>query len=476
MNFIGGAHVPAASGAFMENIDPSTGKVFGTLPDSDAADVEAAVTAAERVFPVWRDMGADKRAEALLRLAQLVEDNIGLFVDAECVDNGKPLSLCRHVDIPRSIANLRFFAEAGRQLRGQDYLSDSTRSYTLRHPYGVAAAISPWNLPLLLFTWKCAPALAAGNCVVAKPSEVTPLTAYLLSTYANAAGIPAGVLNVLHGKGAGVGTAITQHPRVPVISFTGGTATGRQLYATAAQGLKRVSLELGGKNATIVFDDADMQKALIGAKMAGFTNQGQICLCGSRLLVQENIYETFRDAFVAQVKDITVGDPLLETTVQGAMVSKQHMEKVLGYIDLAEREGGRILAGGHRKIIEGRCAGGYFIEPTVIEGLSPSCRTMQEEIFGPVVTLTPFKDEDEAVEIANGTPYGLAASLWTQSAERAARVAARIDSGIVWTNCWNLRDLRTPFGGMKQSGIGREGGLHAVEFFTEEKTVTAPLA
>ncbi|MBI1216114.1 MAG: aldehyde dehydrogenase family protein, partial [Alphaproteobacteria bacterium] len=456
--------------------DPATGAVYSQVPDSGEKDLEAAVAAAEQSFPAWRDMGAEKRADCMHRLAQLIEDNIEQFIRAECVDNGKPLSLCRVIDIPRSVANLHFFAEAGKLKNTQEFSSDNAYSYTLRQPYGTVATISPWNLPLLLFTWKLAPALAAGNCVIAKPSEVTPMTAYLLSTYANAAGIPAGALNVLHGRGPNIGAAITAHPRIPAVSFTGGTATGKAIYAAAASRLKRVSLELGGKNPTIIFDDADMAKAITGAKMAGFTNQGQICLCGSRILVQESVYEQFRDAFVEQVKHIVVGDPLAEETLLGALVSKPHMEKVLGYIDLAEQEGGKILSGGHRKIVPGRCAEGYFVEPTVIEGLDPACRTMQEEIFGPVVSLTPFKDEEEAIAIANGTDYGLAASIWTEDAERAARVAARIDSGIVWTNCWNLRDLRTPFGGMKQSGVGREGGLRAIEFFTEEKTVTRPAA
>ncbi|MDE1152438.1 MAG: aldehyde dehydrogenase [Micavibrio sp.] len=475
-NFIGGQMLPPASGEYFDSINPAIAQSFADVPDSDARDLELAVTAAEKAFPAWRGMGAEKRAAIMHKLADLIEANAERFIEAECMDNGKPLSLCAAVDIPRAIANLRFFADAGKLLGGNTYESPGSYSYTLRQPFGTVAIISPWNLPLLLFTWKLAPALAAGNCVIAKPSEVTPLTAFMLSAFANEAGFPKGVLNVLHGRGPKIGAAITQHPRTPAISFTGGTATGREIYSGGAKLLKKVSLELGGKNPTVVFDDADFAKAVTGAKMAGFTNQGQICLCGSRVLVQDTIYEKFRDALVKEASDMSIGDPLQPDILLGALVSKAHMEKVLSCLDIAEQEGGRILTGGRRKIVPGRCAEGYFIEPTIIEGLPLHCRTNQEEIFGPVVTLMPFRDEDEAIRLANGTEYGLAASIWTEDAARGERVAARIDSGIVWVNCWNMRDLRTPFGGMKNSGVGREGGLRALEFFTEEKTVSRPNA
>lgn len=475
LNFIGGELREPVSKDYFDDENPATGEVYSQVPDSGSRDLDIAVEAARQAFPAWRDMGAEGRAEIMHRLANLLEKHQEEFILAECVDNGKPASLCRIADIPRGINNLRFFADLGRAFGGQVFESDKAVSYTLRQPFGVVATISPWNLPLLLFTWKLAPALAAGNCVIAKPSEITPMTAYMLSALANEAGFPPGALNVIHGRGPKIGAAITGHPGIPAISFTGGTVTGRKIYQAASAHLKKVSLELGGKNPTIVFDDANHDLSLQGAKMAAFTNQGQICLCGSRILVQESIYAQFRDAFVEQAKSLVVGDPLSPDVILGAMVSKAHMEKVLGYIDLAVEEGGKILCGGQRRVPGGRCENGYFIEATVIEGLPPQCRTNQEEIFGPVVTLMPFRDEDEAVEIANGTPYGLAATVWTENPERAKRVAARLDSGIVWVNCWNLRDLRTPFGGMKQSGVGREGGLRALEFFTEEKTVCQPV-
>jgi aminomuconate-semialdehyde/2-hydroxymuconate-6-semialdehyde dehydrogenase len=474
LNFIAGEHREPVSRQYFDNVDPAIGQAYGLVPDSDKQDLDMAVTAAGRAFPTWRDTAAEKRAAMLSRLADLIEQQrLEEFVRAECIDTGKPLWLCRSVDIPRSIANLRAFADAALKFSGKAFQNDFSQSYTLRQPLGVVATISPWNLPLLLFTWKMAPALASGNCLIAKPSEVTPMTAFLLSQLVNEAGFPKGVINILHGKGARIGAAITTHPGITAISFTGGTVTGMEIYNNAARHFKKVSLELGGKNPTIVFEDADWNKAVEGAKTAAFANQGQVCLCGSRILVQASVYDKFKTDFIEHSRGIVIGDPLHESTRHGAMVSRAHMEKVLGYLELAEKEGGSVLMGGKRRMLQGRCGDGYFIEPTVIEGLSPTCRTNQEEIFGPVVTLIPFSTEDEALQIANNTAYGLAASVWTQSSERARRVAERIESGIVWINCWNVRDLDTPFGGVKKSGIGREGKWRAMEFFTNEKTVTA---
>lgn len=351
-------------------------------------------------------------------------------------------------------------------------MGDHAINYTLRTPIGVVGCISPWNLPLYLFTWKIAPAIAAGNCVVAKPSEVTPMTAFLLSEVCMEAGLPAGVLNIVHGLGAKVGSAITAHPEIKAISFTGGTKTGAEIARVAAPMFKKLSLELGGKNPNIIFADCDFEKMIAETVRSSFLNQGEICLCGSRIFIERPLYENFKTAFVNKVKtELIVGDPLDAATQTGAIVSKMHFEKVLSYIELAKQEGGNVLCGGNSVNPEGRCNKGWFIEPTVIEGLPYNCRTNQEEIFGPVVTLTPFDTEEEVLLMANSTEYGLASTIWTENLSRAHRMAAQIKAGIVWINCWLLRDLRTPFGGVKSSGVGREGGWEALRFFTEAKNV-----
>lgn len=471
-NFIGGVHVPPVSGKYFDNVDPAVGEAYSLVPDSDAKDLEVAVKEAKKAFPAWKHTPPQMRAAMLEKLADLMEARKDEFIRAECVDTGKPLWLAASVDVPRAIANLRVFADAARKFGGEQFTKENSKSYTLRQPIGVVAVISPWNLPLLLFTWKLAPAVATGNCVIAKPSEVTPMTAFMLSQLINEAGFPGGVINILHGKGAKIGAAITEHPDISAISFTGGTATGTTIYSGAARHLKKVSLELGGKNPTIVFADAKWDETLKEVTRAAFANQGQVCLCGSRLFVQRSIYDKFKKDFVAGVGRSVVGDPLEEGTRLGATASKEHMEKVLGYIELAKEEGGTILTGGKRKQLAGRCEKGYFLEPTVIEGLPYSCRTNREEIFGPVVTLIPFENEVDVVEMANSTDYGLAASVWTEDKARAEHIAEQLENGIVWLNCWNLRDLETPFGGVKKSGIGREGKWRAMEFFTNEKTVT----
>ncbi len=472
LNYINGELVPAASGSWLDSHEPATGQVFMHISDSDASDVERAVEAAERALPGWIALGREGRSNAMLRLAALIERDLELFAKAESRDNGKPVALAREVDIPRAVANLRFFATAILHWGSEAHMMDDTAiNYTDRQPIGVVGCISPWNLPLYLFTWKIAPALAAGCTVVSKPSEITPLTTHMLAQSAIEADFPPGVLNIVQGLGPKVGAAITVHPRIPAISFTGGTRTGVEIARVAAPMFKKLSLELGGKNPVLVFADCDFDRMLRVTLRSSFRNQGQICLCGSRILIERSIYDRFRNAFVERAKALRIGDPADERTEMGAVVSEAHMRKVLSYIDLAKEEGGHVLCGGDRIVLDGPLKNGWYIAPTVIEGLGPQCRTNQEEIFGPVVSLQPFDTEEEALTLANATPYGLASVVWTRDAQRTHRVARALNSGIVWVNCWMVRDLRTPFGGMKQSGVGREGGTEALRFFTEAKNV-----
>jgi aminomuconate-semialdehyde/2-hydroxymuconate-6-semialdehyde dehydrogenase len=472
LNFIDGRMTGAQGGGWLDVFEPARGQVYAQLADSDAADVEQAVLAAEKAFPVWNAMGREGRSNAMLRLATLLEQELETFAKAESRDNGKPLSLAMKVDIPRAVSNFRFFATAILHFDSQAHLMDDVAvNYTDRQPLGVVGCISPWNLPLYLFTWKIAPALAAGNCVVAKPSEVTPMTASMLGPLCEKAGIPPGVLNIVNGLGPKVGAAMTAHPRIPAISFTGGTRTGAEIARVAAPMFKKLSLELGGKNPVLIFNDCDLGEAVRTTIRSSFTNQGQICLCGSRILVEKRIYEEFRSRFLDQVSRMRVGDPADKDSDLGAVVSRMHMEKVLEYIELARQEGGRIIAGGERVHLKGDLDQGWYLRPTVIEGLTPQCRTNQEEIFGPVVTLQPFDDEEHALSMANDSPYGLAGVVWSNDIRRCHRVARALHTGIVWVNCWMIRDLRTPFGGMKQSGVGREGGQEALRFFTEAKNV-----
>ena len=473
LNFVDGAFQNTPQ--VLENVTPGTGQVFGTIPRSGAAEVDQAMAAAKRAFPSWSKTPVAERAACLERLADAVRDHADMLAKEEARDNGKPLSLAAHVDIPRAEKNLRFYASGIQHYASESHAMEGEAiNYTLRKPLGVVACISPWNLPLYLFTWKVAPALAAGNCVVAKPSELTPVTAYLLSTWVKEAGFPDGVFNVLHGLGPEVGEAMVTHPDIAAVSFTGGTTTGARIAGHVAPKFKKMSLELGGKNPAIIFEDADFEDALRTTLRSSFANQGQICLCGSRILIQRPIYDKFKEALVAKASKMVAGDPLDPSTKLGAVVSEAHMEKILSYITLAMEEGGQVLCGGHRLHPEG-VERGFYVAPTVIEGLGPACRTNQEEIFGPVVTLQPFDTEEEALELANDTAYGLAATLWTTDLKRAHRVAAGIDSGIVWVNTWLLRDLRTPFGGVKASGLGREGGFDALEFFTEPQNICIKL-
>ncbi|MBL7893320.1 MAG: aldehyde dehydrogenase [Bacteroidia bacterium] len=476
-NYINGELIAPVGNQYIDNYNPATGKIYSHIPDSDGKDVQLAYEAAAKAFQTWSLTTKEDRSKLLIRIADLIDKNHEKLSRAESTDNGKPIQLARVVDIPRAAANFRFYATGVLHLSSEaQIMEDTAINYTLHEPVGVAGCISPWNLPLYLFTWKIAPALAAGCTVVAKPSEITPMTAYLLSELCIEAGLPKGVLNIVHGYGHKVGAAITAHPNIPVISFTGGTKTGAEIARVAGPMFKKLSLELGGKNPNIVFADCDFEQMLKTTMHSSFSNQGEICLCGSRIFIERPLYEKFKKEFVAKAIELKAGDPANEKTRHGAIVSKQHKEKILSYIALAQQEGGKILCGGNEVKLSGECADGWFIEPTVIEGLPYNCRTNQEEIFGPVVTLTPFDTEEEVLGYANSTQYGLAGIIWTENLTRAHRMAQHLQSGIIWINCWLLRDLRTPFGGLKNSGVGREGGFEALRFFTEPKNVCIKLS
>jgi aminomuconate-semialdehyde/2-hydroxymuconate-6-semialdehyde dehydrogenase len=472
-NFIDGQFVEPIGGKYLDNIEPATGKPYSQVADSDSRDVEAAVAAADKAFVDWSKKSAAERSKFLLHVADLIERDLEKFARAESIDTGKPLALARSLDIPRAMANFRFFATAILHTESEAHITDNVAfNYTLRQPRGIAGLISPWNLPLYLLSWKIAPAIAVGNTAIAKPSELTPMTAYMLCQIAREAGLPKGVLNIVHGTGRNVGTAITAHPKINTISFTGGTVTGRKVAESCAPLFKKVSLELGGKNPNVIFADADLDAAIAGSVRSSFANQGQVCLCGSRVFVERSAYNDFVERFIEKAAQLRMGDPLDEKTDQGAIASKTQLEKIKFYVDLAEKEGGKIALGGKPPdSINERCRDGCFFQPTVITGLPVSCRTNREEIFGPVVTITPFDSEEEVIRYANDCDYGLASSIWTQNLTRAHRVAEQINTGTVWVNCWLVRDLRVPFGGMKQSGVGREGGEEALRFFTEAKNV-----
>jgi aminomuconate-semialdehyde/2-hydroxymuconate-6-semialdehyde dehydrogenase len=470
-NFIGGELVPAQSGATMEVFEPATGQVYAQVAASDEADIQSAFTAATTAFAGWSTISNEQRAHGLHRIADAIEARLDEFAEAESQDTGKPLSLARTLDIPRAIANFRFFAAAAVQFSSESHaMAGKAINYTLRQPLGVAGCISPWNLPLYLFSWKVAPALAAGNTVVGKPSELTPRTATLLGEACQAAGLPAGVLNIVHGTGQAAGQALVDHPQLAALSFTGSTSTGRNIAARLAQRFTKLSLEMGGKNPALVFADADLDKAAREVVRGAFSNQGQICLCGSRVLVQDTIYREFRERVLDLTRALTVGDPQLPGTHQGALVSQAHFDKVRACLEQARAEGGTVLCGGP-VTVPGRCAQGWFITPVWLEGLPNDSVTNQQEIFGPVASLQAFSSETEALQLANESGYGLACSVWSRDLARCHRMAEAIQCGIVWVNCWMQRDLRTPFGGMKESGLGREGGWEAMRFFTEARNV-----
>lgn len=475
LNYIGGDRVPASSGKTLDNHEPATGALLGTLPASDGGDVAEAVAVAREALATWGEMSAEVRGFHMENLARGIEENLEAFSRAETIDNGKPIAVSKSLDIPRAAANLRFFAGAARYQHEDAFRTrlpgDDLLNVTVSRPVGVAGCISPWNLPLYLFTWKIAPALAAGCTVVGKPSEVTPVTADLLAKVAIDVGFPSGVLNIVHGSGPDTGSAIVGHADIPALSFTGGTATGAMIASQAAPTFKKTLLELGGKNPTIIMDDAELDAAVEGAFRAAYSNQGQICLCGSRILVHESLMDDVTSRLQKRIEEMVIGDPLEESTMMGALVSEAHRTKVEACLKKAREEGGEILTGGDRYSPEGRCADGYFLTPALIRGLAHSAEANQQEIFGPVATLTPFADEEEALYLANDVSYGLSASLWTQSVDRAMRMSEKIEAGTVWVNTWMKRDLRTVFGGVKDSGLGREGGSESLRFFQEPTNI-----
>ena len=472
LNYINGQYLPPVADEWLDNYNPSNGEVYAQIANSTEEDISMAYEAARDAFPSWSNTSIDERSAIMLKIASLIDDNIDRFALAESMDNGKPLSLAAAIDIPRASSNFRFFGNAITQFSSEAHesIGFNTMNFTLRQPIGVVGCISPWNLPLYLFSWKIAPAIAVGNTVVAKPSEVTPMTAFLLGEICTEAGLPKGVLNIVHGLGPSAGQAIIAHPNIKAISFTGGTKTGEHIARTAAPMFKKLSLELGGKNPNIIFADCDYDKMLAVSVKSSFTNQGQICLCGSRIFVESSIYERFKTDFIKKVSELKVGNPFEAGTDIGALVSKPHLEKVQSYIEIAKEEGGKILYGGKTVNVPGS-ENGYYLEPSIIEVYDDQCRVNQEEIFGPVVTLMPFDTEDQALQFANGVKYGLSSTLWTSDLNRTMRMSKKLEAGIVWVNTWMSRDLRTPFGGVKNSGVGREGGFEALRFFTEAKNV-----
>ena len=471
-NFINGKFVAPNSNQYLEIFEPATGQTYAQVADSNSADIENAYESAQNAFGNWSSLSVKERADYLNKIAEGVESRLDEFAEYESRDTGKPISLAKSVDIPRAVSNFRFFADYGQEFNFESELNnDQSHNKIIRSALGVIGCISPWNLPLYLFSWKIAPALIAGNTVVAKPSEITPFTAFKLGEICQDAGLPPGVLNIIHGQGSIAGDALVNHSKIKAISFTGGTTTGKLIAKKTASSFKKLSLEMGGKNPSIIFSDCDFDKMMKTVVRSSFSNQGQICLCSSRILVEESIYKKFKTNFIQRVSDLRMGDPSEIETQFGALSSKGHFDKVIDYIEIAKQEGGKILVGGNAKKLNGRCGNGWFIEPTIIEGLNNSCRTNQEEIFGPLVTLQSFKSEKDAIQLANETEYGLSATIWTEDKEKANRVSALIDAGVIWINCWLVRDLRTPFGGMKQSGLGREGGDEALRFFTEPKNI-----
>ena len=453
-------------------VSPINGRIYARCLNSDSNTLNSAIKSAKKAFPKWKKLSINDRSQYLLNIADLLENKIDEFSKYESIDNGKPYKLSKNLDIPRAIENLRFFASIARGLKSDSFIMEGKGlNYTIKEPLGLVGTITPWNLPLYLFTWKIAPAIVTGNCVIAKPSEITPMTAYLFSKLCIEAKLPKGVLNIIHGKGEKIGSEIVNHKGIKAISFTGGTETGKKISNDCSNTFKKLNLEMGGKNPVLVFDDCNYSKMLDSIVKSSFLNQGQICLAGSRIYIQKNIYKKFKKDFIKKVEKIIVGDPFNKESDQGAIVSEEHFNKILNYINISKEEGCKVLTGGMKVDLNDEYRNGWYIRPTIIENFDNDSRINQEEVFGPVVTLNSFENDQDALKLANDSNYGLASIIWTENINRAHKFANEIDSGIVWINCWLERDLRTPFGGVKNSGYGKEGGYHALDFFTKEKNI-----
>ena len=453
-NYINGKLSVSSNKNHIDIFNPSVGEIYAQCANSNEIDLENAIKSAESSFPKWSNLKQKHRSELLLKIADLIERDLNEFAKAESIDNGKPYKLSKTLDIPRSIKNLRFFASMANAIERESYHKENVINYVLRQPLGIVGTISPWNLPLYLFTWKIAPALVSGNCVIAKPSEITPYTAYLFSKICIEANLPKGVLSILHGEGKIIGEAIVNHKKIKAISFTGGTDTGKAIAKKASKNLKKISLEMGGKNPVIIFDDCNYSEMIKSVIKSSFLNQGQICLSGSRIYVQNGIYNKFKKDLIDGIKKLKIGNPFDSKSDQGAIVSKEHLNKIKNYIEISKKEECNILIGGKVPYINGECSKGWYFEPTLIENFNDSSKVNQDEIFGPVVTLNSFDNEEDALSKANNSEYGLASIIWTENLDRANKIANSIESGIVWINCWLERDLRTPFGGIKNSGFG----------------------
>jgi aminomuconate-semialdehyde/2-hydroxymuconate-6-semialdehyde dehydrogenase len=477
--FIDGEYVASSSNSIFEVKNPATQEVIAHVHEASEEDVDRACKAARRAFEEgpWRTMSVAERCGKIRRMAEIILERKEELARLEALDVGKPYPVALEREIPRAAHNLSFFADFMEQQGGETYpMGEEFLNYTRYEPVGVASLITPWNLPFMLTTWKLGPCLAAGNTAVIKPAETTPLTVSLLGEIAKEAGIPDGVVNIIQGFGPNsAGAYMTTHPDVDLISFTGETSTGKAIMKAGADSLKKVSFELGGKAANIIFEDANLDKAIPVSIQAAFMNSGQVCLAGSRILVQRGIFDEFVERFKKAASELVVGDPQDSSTNMGPVVSEEHYNKVTSYLDIAKEENSTLVYGGKRPDLPDHLKDGYYLEPTIYIQEDPNARISQEEIFGPIVTLIPFDTEEEALEIANNTEYGLNGVIWTDNLQRAHRISHNVRAGTIWVNCWFVRDLRAPFGGFKKSGVGREGGLHSLEFFSEAKNICIAL-